>query len=54
MEPRDELRAIQMQEFRSRRDRALAEPAQSEGAGGEQFLQGFIENLERGNRRKVR
>lgn len=53
MEQRDELRAIQIQELRSRMDRALAESARGEGADGEEFMQGLIEDLETGTRRKA-
>jgi antitoxin ParD1/3/4 len=53
MEQRDELRAIQIQELRSRMDCALAESARGEGADGEEFMQGLIEDLETGTRRKA-
>ncbi|MCA2968181.1 MAG: type II toxin-antitoxin system ParD family antitoxin [Acidobacteriaceae bacterium] len=53
MEQRDELRAIQIQELRSRMDRALAESTRGEGADGEEFMQGLIEDLETGTRRKA-
>lgn len=53
MEQRDELRAIQIQELRGRMDRALAESARGEGADGEEFLQGLMEDLEAGSRRKA-
>jgi antitoxin ParD1/3/4 len=53
MEQRDELRAIQIQELRSRMDRALAESARGEGADGEEFMQGLIEDLETGTKRKA-
>lgn len=53
MEQRDELRGIQIQELRSRMDRALAESARGEGADGEEFLQGLIEDLETGTKRKA-
>jgi antitoxin ParD1/3/4 len=53
MEQRDELRAIQIQELRSRMDRALAESTRGEGADGEEFMQGLIEDLDTGTRRKA-
>jgi antitoxin ParD1/3/4 len=53
MEQRDELRAIQIQELRSRMDRALGESARGEGADGEDFMQGMLEDLDAGNRRKA-
>ncbi len=53
MEQRDELRAIQIQELRSRMDRALGESARGEGADGEEFMQGILEDLDAGNRRKA-
>jgi antitoxin ParD1/3/4 len=53
MEQRDELRAIQIQELRSRMDCALAESARGKGADGEEFMQGLIEDLETGTRRKA-
>ncbi|NWF85630.1 MAG: type II toxin-antitoxin system ParD family antitoxin [Bryobacteraceae bacterium] len=43
MDQRDELRAIQIQELRSRMDRTLAESARGEGADGEEFMQGLID-----------
>lgn len=53
MEQRDELRAIQIQGLRSRMDRALAESTRGEGADGEEFMQGLIEDLETGTRRQA-
>jgi antitoxin ParD1/3/4 len=54
MEQRDELRAIQLQELRSRMDRALAESARGESADGERFMQGLMDELETGSTRKAR
>ena len=53
MKQRDELRAIQLQELRSRLDRALAESARGEGVDGENFVQGLVEELETGTKRKA-
>jgi antitoxin ParD1/3/4 len=53
MEQRDELRAIQIQELRSRIDRALGESARGEGADGEEFMEVMLEELDAGNRRKA-
>lgn len=52
MEQRDELRAIQIEELRTRMDRALDESSRGEGIDGEEFMQGMIADLEAGNRRK--
>ena len=46
MEHKDELRAIQMQELRSRMDRALGEASRGEGSDGEQFMQELIGDLD--------
>jgi hypothetical protein len=53
MKQRDELRAIQLQELRSRLDRALAESARGEGVDGEKVVQGLVEELETGTKRKA-
>lgn len=52
MEQRDELHAIQIEELRTRMDRALEESSRGEGIDGEEFIQGMIADLEAGNRRK--
>lgn len=53
MEQRDELRTIQLQQLRSRIDRALGESARGEGTDGEEFMQGMLDELDGGNRRKA-
>jgi antitoxin ParD1/3/4 len=45
--------AIQIQELRGPMDRALAESARGEGSDGEEILQGLMEDLEAGSRRKA-
>lgn len=46
MEQKDELRAIQLQELRARIDKGLAEADRGEGADGDQFMQGLIDELD--------
>lgn len=46
MEQKDELRAIQLHELRSRIDKGLAESMRGEGMEGETFMQGLIEDLD--------
>jgi antitoxin ParD1/3/4 len=46
MEQKDELRAIQIQEFRKRIDRGLAEAHGGELADGEIFMQGLLNDLD--------
>jgi antitoxin ParD1/3/4 len=54
MEQKDELRTIQLQELRSRMDKGLAQAERGEGADGETFMQGLIEDLDaRGAKRKA-
>ena len=54
MEQKDELRTIQLQELRSRMDKGLAQAEHGEGADGEIFMQGLIEDLDtRGAKRKA-
>lgn len=53
MEQRDEARLIQLQELRSRMDRALGESARGEGADGEEFMQGMIDELDAKHGRKA-
>lgn len=53
MEQRDEIRAIQIQELRSRMERALGESARGEGTDGEVFMQEMLEDLDAGSRRKT-
>jgi antitoxin ParD1/3/4 len=53
MEQRDEVRSIQLQELRNRMDRALAESVRGEGTDGEEFLQGMLDELDAGHRRKA-
>jgi len=44
MEQKDELRAIQLRELRSRIDKGLSEPGES--ADGEMFMKGLVEDLD--------
>jgi antitoxin ParD1/3/4 len=53
MEQNDEARAIQLQELRSRMDRALGESARGEGTDGEQFIQEMIDDLDTRHQRKA-
>lgn len=46
MEQKDELRAIQLRELRHRIDKGLAEAARGEGADGEVFMAGLLEDLD--------
>ena len=46
MEQQDEFRTIQLQELRSRIDKALAEAQQGEAIDGETFMQGLIDDLD--------
>lgn len=46
MEHKDELRAVQMQELRSRMDRALGPADRGEVADGEQFIEEMIADLD--------
>jgi antitoxin ParD1/3/4 len=54
MEQKDELRAVQLQQLRSRIDAGLAEAERGEGVDGEAFIQGMLEDLDsRGAKRKA-
>ena len=53
MEQRDEARSIQLQGLRDRMDRSLDESARGEGADGEEFLRGMLDELDAGHRRKA-
>ena len=53
MEQRDEVRSIQLQELRNRMDRAPAESVRGEGTDGEEFMQGMLDELDAGHRRKA-
>ncbi len=46
MDAKDELRAIQLTELRSRIDKGLAEAGRGEGVDGETFMHGLIEDLD--------
>jgi antitoxin ParD1/3/4 len=46
MEQKDELRTVQLQELRSRIDKGISELGRGEGADGETFMQGLIEDLD--------
>jgi antitoxin ParD1/3/4 len=48
MERRDEGRAAEIQELRNRMDKGLAEARRGESADGETFMQGMLEDLDRG------
>ena len=47
MEQKDELRAIQIKELRTRIDRGLGEAERGEVADGEVFMQSLIDGLDR-------
>lgn len=47
MEQKDELRAVQLRTLRSRIDQGLRQMEQGEGADGDLFLHGMIEDLDR-------
>jgi hypothetical protein len=51
MEQHDELRAIEIQELRSRMDRALGESDRGEGSYGEEFIRGMLDELDVVSRR---
>jgi len=53
MEQRDEVRSIQLQELRNRMHRAIGESARGEGTDGEEFMQGMLDDLDTGHRRKA-
>jgi len=53
MEQRDEVRSIQLQELRNSMDRAIGESARGEGTDGEEFMQGMLDDLDTGHRRKA-
>ena len=46
MEQKDELRAVQLHELRSRIDEGLAQAERGEGVDGEVFMQGLIADLD--------
>lgn len=46
MEQRDEVRTIHLQELRSRIDKGLAQAERGEGADGDTFMQGMIQDLD--------
>jgi hypothetical protein len=46
MEQRDELRTIQLQELRQRIDKGLSELDRGQGADGETFMEGLLEDLD--------
>ena len=53
MEHKDEVRTIQLQELRSRMDRALSESDRGKGTDGGQFMQEMLDELDAGHRRKA-
>ena len=54
MEQKDELRTIQLQELRKRIGKGLSEADLGQGADGERFTQGLIEDLDtRESKRKA-
>ncbi len=46
MEQKDEVRAVQLQQLRSRIDKGLAEAGRGEGVDGDTFIQGLIDDLD--------
>ena len=46
MEQRDEVRTVQLQQLRGRIDKGLAEAGRADGADGETFMQGLIDDLD--------
>ena len=52
MEQKDELRTIQLQELRNRIEKGLAEAERGEGADGEVFMQGLIDDLDTGESKR--
>ena len=46
IEQKDELRAIRLNEFRSRIDEGLAQSERGEGVDGEVLMQGLIDDIE--------
>ena len=52
-EHKDEVRTIQLQQLRSRMDRALSESDRGEGTDGGQFMQEMLDELDAGHRRKA-
>ncbi len=54
MEQKDELRAVQLRELRSRVDKGFDEAERGESADGETFLRGLVEDLDtRESKRKA-
>ena len=54
MEQKDELRAVQLHELRSRIDEGLAQAERGEGVDGEVFMQGLIADIDlRESKRKT-
>ena len=54
MEQKEELRAVQLHELRSRIDEGLAQAERGEGVDGEVFMQGLIDDLDlRESKRKT-
>ena len=49
MEQKDEVRAVQLQQFRSRIDKGLTEASRGEGVDGEAFMQGLIDDIDTGD-----
>ena len=46
IERKDDMRAVQLQEFRNRIDKGLAESERGEDADGETFMRAMIEDLD--------
>ena len=46
MEPKDEIRAIELRELRNRIDQGLSEAGCGEGTDGDTFMQGLIADLD--------
>ena len=54
MDQRDELRSIQLQDLRRRLDKGLGQAERGEGADGDVFIQGLIDDLDiRESKRKA-
>jgi hypothetical protein len=49
----DDLRLVHVKELRSRIDKSLASLDSSEGTDGEKCMQGMLNNLGQGKKRKV-
>lgn len=48
MQQKDEVRALQLQELRSRMDKGLAEAESGEGTDGDEYMRQMIDELDTG------